>query len=42
MGTERKNNIYFTYEIAMSEYTHHPKMIMWLFHLAIKKQNINK
>jgi len=30
------------YEIAMSEYPHQPKMIMWLFHLAIKKQIINR
>ena len=36
-----KNKLY-THEIAMRICSHQPKMIMWLFHLAVKKQNINK
>jgi hypothetical protein len=30
------------HEIAMKEFTHPPKMNLWLFHMAIKKQIINK
>ena len=32
----------FTYEIPMRECSHQLKMIVWVFHLAIKKQNVNR